>query len=303
MYDVCIIGHVTRDIGAFNRRPGSEMPGGVVNYAGIALQSLGLKTVVITKAANVDADEILGRLRKIGVKVHWLASRSTTVFENNYSGNGLEFRNQKVRAIANTFDPRCLPPVWAKTFYLGPLTNGEMSAEFVKAVSERDGRVFLDVQGFLREVENGKVRLVDWPEKREVLAHVHVLKANLAEARFLSGEKEPERAARKLVELGPEEVILTFGGNGSLILAGGRLYDIPAYPPRVVADPTGCGDTYSAGYIFHRLQSDDIGAAGRFAAALAALKLERHGPFTGDAQEVQARLREAEAMAESDRQE
>ncbi len=96
---------------------------------------------------------------------------------------------------------------------------------------------------------------------------------------------------------------MTCGGNGSLILAGGRLHDIPAYPPRVVADPTGCGDTYSAGYIYHRLQSDDIGAAGRFAAALAALKLERHGPFTGDAQEVQARLREAEAMAESDRQE
>lgn len=303
MYDVCIIGHVTRDFSAFNGRPGSEMPGGVVNYAGIALQSLGLKTAVITKAARVDADEILGQLRKIGVKVYCLASRATTVFENNYSGNGLEFRNQKVRSIAVAFDPRGLPPVRAKTFHLGPLTNGEMSAGFVKAVSERGGRVFLDVQGFLREIENGKVRLVDWPKMREVLAYVHVLKASLSEARFLSGEKEPERAARKLVELGPEEVVLTCGSNGSLILAGERFYDIPAYLPRVVADPTGCGDTYSAGYIFHRQQSDDIGAAGRFAAALAALKLERHGPFTGDAQDVQARLRETEAMAESDRPE
>ena len=173
------------------------MPGGVVNYAGIALQSLGLKTAVITKAANVDADEILGQLRKLASRSIGLLAGRPRSLENNYSGNGLEFRSQKVRAIANTFDPRCLPPVWAKTFYLGPLANGEMSAEFVKAVSERDGRVFLDVQGFLREVENGKVRLVDWPEKREVLAHVHVLKANLAEARFLSGEKEPERAARK----------------------------------------------------------------------------------------------------------
>ena len=301
MYDVCIIGHVTRDISVFNGRPGSQMPGGVVNYAGIALQSLGLKTAVITKAAKVDADEILGQLRKIGAKVYCLDSRATTVFENNYSGNGLEFRKQKVRSIANAFDPRGLPPVWAKTIHLGPLTNGEMSAGFVKAVFERGGRVFLDVQGFLREIENGKVRLIDWPEKREVLAHVHVLKANLPEAQFLSGEKEPERAARKLAELGPEEVILTRGSNGSLILAGERLYDISAYPPRVVADPTGCGDTYSAGYIFRRLQSDDIGAAGRFAAALAALKLERHGPFTGNAQEVQARLREAEANEESDR--
>ena len=52
----------------------------------------------------------------------------------------------------------------------------------------------------------------------------------------------------------------------------------------------GCGDTYGAGYIYHRLQSDDIEAAGRFAAAAATLKLEHEGPFMGDASEVGACL-------------
>ncbi len=300
MADVCIIGHVTRDISRFNGPTGSEMPGGVVYYAGIASQSLGLETVVITKAAKGDADEILGELRDIGIKTHCSASGVTTVFENEYSGNRLELRDQKVQSIAAAFDLRDLPPVWAKTFHVGPLTNGEMSAGFLKAVSERGGRVFLDVQGFLRKIENGKINLVDWSDKREALAYVDVLKADLPEGRILSGEEDPERAVRMLAELGPEEVILTCGSKGSLVLAGGRLYDIPAYPPRVVGDPTGCGDSYSAGYIFHRLRSDDIGAAGRFAAALAALKLECHGPFRGDAQEVQTRLREAGTVEESD---
>ncbi len=300
MPDVCIIGHVTKDISRFNERPGSELPGGVVYYAGIAFRSLGLETVIITKAAKDDADEILGKLREIGVKIYCSASGVTTVFENEYSGNALEFRNQKVQSIAAAFDPRDLGPVRAKTFHLGPLTNGEMSVGFLEAVSERGGRVFLDVQGFLRKIEDGKVRLVDWPDKREALAHVDVLKVNLAEAQILSGEEDSERAARKLAELGPEEVILTCGSKGSLVFAGGHLYDIPAYPPRIVTDPTGCGDSYGAGYIFHRLRSDDIGAAGRFAAALATLNLECRGPFWGDAQDVQARLRDAESVEESE---
>ena len=276
------------------------MPGGVVYYAGVAFQSLGLETVVVTKAAKDDAEDILGKLREIGVKTYCCASGVTTVFENDYSGNGLEFRDQKVRSIATAFDPRDLAPVWAKTFHLGPLTNGEMSVRFLEAVSQRGGRVFLDVQGFLRKIEEGKVRLVDWPDKREALAHVDVVKADLAEARILSGEEDPERAARKLAEFGPEEVVLTCGRKGSLILAGGHLYDIPACPPRIVADPTGCGDSYGAGYIFHRLQSDDIAAAGRFASVLATLNLECHGPFRGDAQDVQARLRDAETVEGSE---
>lgn len=45
-----------------------------------------------------------------------------------------------------------------------------------------------------------------------------------------------------------------------------------------------------AGYLFHRMRSDDIAAAGCFAAALATCNLERTGPFVGDEREVRARL-------------
>ena len=171
-----------------------------------------------------------------------------------------------------------------------------MSVGFLKAVSRRRGRVFLDVQGFLRRVDHGQVHLVDWRDKREGLVHVDVLKANLPEARILSGEDDPEGAARAIADLGPAEVVVTLGGEGSLLLASGRVYRVPAFRPRAMADPTGCGDSYSAGYIFCRLQSDDIEAAGRFGAALATLKLQCHGPFVGDAREVRALLAQAESV-------
>lgn len=264
------------------------MPGGVVHYAGVALQGLGLDTAIITKAARDDAGEVLRMLREAGVTTYCRESPATTVFENIYSGGDLAVRSQAVRSIAAAFEPRDLGPVRARLVHLGPLTREEMPAEFLAAVSKRADCVSLDVQGFVRHLERQQVRLADWPDKKQGLAGVDVLKASLPEAQILSGEDDPERAARTLADLGPGEVIVTLGAKGSLILAAGRCWRIPAFAPRTVVDRTGCGDTYCAGYIFHRQRSDDIAAAGRFAAALATLKLERRGPYAGDAKDVDA---------------
>jgi sugar/nucleoside kinase (ribokinase family) len=296
MFDVCIIGHVTRDIIRLRRRASNEMSGGVSYYAGMALQSLGLETAVISKAAKKDANEIMAKLQRIGVSTYCSATTATTVFENDYSGDGLEIRDQRVRSVASAFDPRDLGRLRAKIFHLGPLTDGDMSVGFLKAVSRQRGRVFLDVQGFLRKIDHGQVHLVDWRDKREGLVHVDILKANLPEARILSGEDDPEGAARAIADLGPAEVVVTLGGEGSLLLASGRVYRVPAFRPRTIVDPTGCGDSYSAGYIFYRLQSGDAEAAGRFGAAVATLKLQRYGPFVGSTREVRALLREAETV-------
>lgn len=296
MIDVCLIGHVTKDINRFNNRASNEIPGGTVYYAGMAMQSLGLETAVISKAAKKDADEIMAKLQRIGVRTYCSATAATTVFENDYRGDGLEFRDQRVRSVASAFDRHDLRELRAKFIYLGPLTNGEMSVGFLKAASRRRGRVFLDVQGFLRRIEHGQVRMVDWRDKREGLDHVDILKVNLPEAKILSGEDDVERAARAISDLGPREVVVTLGGEGSLLLASGRVYRVPAFRPRTIVDPTGCGDSYSAGYIFCRLQSDDAEAAGRFGAAVATLKLQRYGPFVGSTREVRALLREAETV-------
>ena len=296
MYSVCVIGHITKDIQLIDGRATESMAGGTVNYTGIALRRLGLDTAIITKAANEDADETLRALREAGAKTYCHESAATTVFENTYSDGGLGVRSQAVRSIAAAFGPSDLDPVRANVIHLGPLTGEEMPVEFLEAASERADRVSLDVQGFVRSVERERVQLVDWAGKHEGLVHVDVLKASLREAQILSGEQDPERAAWTLADLGPDEVIVTLGSNGSLIVAEGRLWRIPAFPPRAVVDPTGCGDSYCAGYIFCRLRSDDIAAAGRFAAALSTLNLERHGPFEGDEDGVRALLRDAEAV-------
>jgi len=76
-----------------------------------------------------------------------------------------------------------------------------------------------------------------------------------------------------------KEVVVTTGSYGSLIFAEGNYYEIEAYPPKELIDPTGCGDTYSTGYLYCRVQGLGYEESGRFAAAMSTIKLETSGPF------------------------
>lgn len=74
-----------------------------------------------------------------------------------------------------------------------------------------------------------------------------------------------------------------------------RLY-IPAYKPGQVVDATGCGDTYTIGYLYQRVSGASIEEAGRFAAAMSTLKIEKSGPFCGNKEDVIRCMETAEQM-------
>ncbi len=290
MFDVCVIGHVTWDHISIPGYSTTRSPGGVAYYTAIALRNLGLETAVITRMARSDTVPLLHELKSVGAVVFCSSSKTTTVFENSYSDNTLDIRDQKLRSVASGFRRRDLNSVSANIFHIGPLTHGDMSSAFLGDVAARGGKVSLDVQGLLRLARDDRIILTDWKQKRKGLGYVDILKADQKEAQILSDRHDPEEAARVLSSFGPPEVIITLGSRGSIIVCDGRTYRIPAFPPRRVVDATGCGDTYVAGYLAQRLISDDIGRAGRFAAALATLKLESSGPFQGSHGEVEALL-------------
>lgn len=277
-FDICVIGHVTKDI--IRVRDGeTKHPGGAAYYTSMTLRRLGLKIAVITKVAAEDQDSLLEELKQRGIAIFCGPSAKTTSFENIYYGENLDCRVQKVTTIAASFSPRDIAPVSASIFHLGPLTKKEIPLELLEELSMRGTLVSLDVQGFLRDIEEETVKEFDWEEKQKGLAFVDILKANAHEARILSGEDDAARAASRLAEYGPKEVIVTLGSKGSVIFSNEKLYRIPAFPPRKLVDPTGCGDTHVAGYLYQRLRSCDFDKIGRFAAKLATLKLETFGPM------------------------
>ena len=257
------------------------MPGGTAYYLPLAMRSLGGNVAVVTKVGRGD-QSLLDGLRREGIPVLVRESSQTATFINIYPPR-LDSREQRVTSIAHPFTVEDVEGIQARVFHLGPLTRNDIPLDVLERLSKRS-RVSLDVQGFLRDVqpgsiETGKVTLRDWQRKEEALPFVSILRANEDEARVLSGEADPRKMAFRLSEFGPEEIVITRGSKGSLIYSRGIFYDIPSFPPRRLVDPTGCGDTYMAGYLFLRQQSDNLQEVGEFAARTATAKLETSGPL------------------------
>ena len=289
MHDVWMIGHVTID--RIETRAGIlRRAGGTSTYFSLALARLGGDVAVLTRMAREDEEELLVEERAAGVEVVCSPSPKTTEFENRYLPKDPDRRVQRVGAVALPFVPADLDGLHARLFHLGPLTHDDMSLDFLAAAADR-APVSLDVQGLVRRIERGGVELGDWPDKEKGLARVAIVKADEDEAQVLTGEDDPERSAKRLSEWGPEEVLVTRAGEGSVVCHRGEVHHVPAVATPDAVDPTGCGDTFMAGYVFSRLAGRDVLTSARFAAAASASKLRHVGPFDGTRESVESLLR------------
>lgn len=285
MKDICCIGHITKDkIVTPNRTV--YMAGGTSFYFSYAINQLPKDvTFSLVTAMDPTEKEPVEKMLKAGIDVSMNASRNTVFFENIYGENQNE-RKQRVLAKADPFTIQQLEHVDAKVFHLGSLLADDFPTEVVEYLSSK-GRVSIDVQGYLREVRDEKVYPIDWKEKLKVLKHTYYLKVNETEMETITGLKDAHEAAKLIHAWGVTEVIITLGSEGSLVYVDDKFYEIPAYPPHEVVDATGCGDTYSAGYLYKRLQDATPTEAGKFAAAMCTIKLEHNGPFNRSIEDVE----------------
>ena len=285
MKDICCIGHITKDkIVTPNRTV--YMAGGTSFYFSYAINQLPKDvTFSLVTAMDPTEKEPVEKMLKAGIDVSMNASRTTVFFENIYGENQNE-RKQRVLAKADPFTIQQLEHVDAKVFHLGSLLADDFPTEVVEYLSSK-GRVSIDVQGYLREVRDEKVYPIDWKEKLKVLKHTYYLKVNETEMETITGLKDAHEAAKLIHAWGVTEVIITLGSEGSLVYVDDKFYEIPAYPPHEVVDATGCGDTYSAGYLYKRLQGATPTEAGKFAAAMCTIKLEHNGPFNRSIDDVE----------------
>jgi adenosine kinase len=74
-----------------------------------------------------------------------------------------------------------------------------------------------------------------------------------------------------------EALIVTRGGEGSLIYTDGSTLEIPVVEPAALVDPTGCGDAYRAGLLYGIGQRWDWERTGRLASLLGSIKIASRG--------------------------
>lgn len=283
MYDICCVGHITLDK-VVTPQLEVHMAGGTSFYFSNAIRQMDVQYLLVTALGQQEM-YITEQLQAKGIAVQARVGGNTVYFENIYADNQ-DHRTQRVQQKADAFTADQLQDIQARIFHLGPLLADDIPVSLIRDLSLRS-RVSLDVQGYLREVRAQAVFPIDWPAKKEALQYVHTLKANEAELKVLTGDTDVHAGARILAEWGVQEVVITLGSMGSVLYAGNTFYTIPAYTPASgVADATGCGDTYMAGYLSQRVKGVAVPQAGAFASAMAGLKTASSGPFTGTREDV-----------------
>lgn len=119
----------------------------------------------------------------------------------------------------------------------------------------------------IEQVENPAIVVGDtmnfWIERknkelRETLKVVNVLIINDAEARLISQEPNLIRAAKIIIEMGPQIVIIKKGEHGALLVTEKCIFAAPAYPLEDIHDPTGAGDAFAGGFIGWIAKTDDL---------------------------------------------
>jgi 2-dehydro-3-deoxygluconokinase len=93
---------------------------------------------------------------------------------------------------------------------------------------------------------------------------------------LVTGLDAPEAMVEHCLGLGASVVALKHGGQGAWLAEGERRIRIAPHPCRPV-DATGAGDAFGGAFVARLVAGDDLEAAGRYAAAAAALSTEGYG--------------------------
>lgn len=284
MFDIAYIGHYTHDTVIL---PDSTVTqkGGAFYYGCHVATAMGLKVAVITRLARQHLDAMTD-LEKLGVTVFAKTTRRSTCLRLVYPTANLDQRVIYADSTAGPFTPAEVANIQARTFHIGASIRGEVPLKVVQALAAKGARLSLDVQGFIRVNQGGRLVFDHWPEAAAFLRPVNVLKTDAVEAEAMTGHADLRRAAADLAALGPQEVLITHNG-GVLVYADGQYHEA-TFRAKSLAGRTGRGDTCISAYLGKRLTAGPAEAT-RWAAALTSLKLETPGPFRRSVDEVEDR--------------
>lgn len=121
-----------------------------------------------------------------------------------------------------------------------------------------------------------------WDTLMQVISKVTVMTINDEEARQLTKEYSLVAAAQKIMEMGPQYVVIKKGEHGALLFHKNEIFFAPALPLKEVFDPTGAGDTFAGGFAGFLAKTGDYSfenmkTAIIYGSALASFCVEKFG--------------------------
>ena len=162
----------------------------------------------------------------------------------------------------------------AEFLMLGNLSP-QIQISVIEQMKKRPKLIVMDTMNFWMDIA--------MPDLKKVLTMVDVLMINDSEARQLSGQYSLVKAAKDILQMGPNYLIVKKGEHGALLFHGNEVFYAPALPLEDVFDPTGAGDTFAGGFMGHIAKTRDISFENMKTAiivgsAMASFCVEKFGP-------------------------
>jgi sugar/nucleoside kinase (ribokinase family) len=249
--EIVVVGHLSRDL-IIMPNTTKEALGGSTAYAMLAPSIGAFGAGIVTKVGTDFEQSYHDTLRSSGLNLSGLIidGPKSTRFVNKYDASG--FRVQYVEAIAPSIRPDDFTEdhLEASIIHFSPLTSDEIDIECIHQARSSTALTSLDVQGYIRAVgKNGMVTPKEWSERDKILGQVDVVKFHEQEL-FTTVPAESElSAASRILSLGPRIVLVTHDQRGSVIYTRNAQVHIPLVLARALVDTTGCGDTYTIGFL------------------------------------------------------
>ncbi len=232
-----------------------RMLGGSATYLSFAASLFGPKTGVVSVVGDDFGDELLDKFRRRGIDlqgVQRLAGHKSFYWKGYYYEN-MNRRDTLVTEVnaLEHFDPR-VPADFRRPdlVVLGNL-HPAVQARILDQLDARPQLIVLDTMNFWMDTAR--------KELDAVIARVDLLMLNEEEARQLTGEFSIITAAKHIMQMGPDYVVIKRGEYGSLLFHADAVFMAPAYPLEVFRDPTGAGDTFAGGFAGHLSRYESFG--------------------------------------------
>ncbi len=200
-----------------------------------------------------------------------------------FSGGNRKFIYHWRHAAAGRLGPQHVRSEYLERARWLHLTGCNMAASSSAKVACMKAMQLLPPDACLSFDANLRPELLTIEEIRElvqpVVQRATVILPSLTEAAMLTGLDTDEEGCRLWAAQG-KTVVLKMGPRGCRIYSGDRVIDVPGFAVEEV-DPTGAGDSFSAGFTVAMLENMPLEEAGRFANAVGALAVTRLGPMEG----------------------
>ena len=152
--------------------------------------------------------------------------------------------------VLGTFEPVVPDSFQGSEFVMLGNLAPSVQLSVIEQLKERPKLIVMDTMNFWMEIA--------LHDLKKVLQKVDVLMVNDSEARELSHEFSLVKAAKKIMTMGPQYLIIKKGEHGALLFHEDNVFFAPALPLEDVFDPTGAGDTFAGGFIGHIARTKDI---------------------------------------------